>query len=642
MMMKILLAIVLMLQCGAGFSAVENEIVITIANITSPVGTARGYYRGDEGYFITTAIHALYFISFGSTTGRPVLVAGLPYLSGSHDGPFLYALLASPSRIVYYSDGDTNRLYMCESKNGILRVVDFAASIVTTMRNNNTVLRFEDTSGLSSLSNMDIALYDDRLYVSTYTMVYEVSGSSGGLSDIATTAVATAFTSLANYVSGLPASTLITSIAPYRNNLYVSLSHGKNLIVSTQLDPTSNKGVSFIAGNFSYTYSYPNIPPIARDGDASSAIVAFPVHLRVADKSNNRRLGKDDSYNVDIYFSEAFPATADYSSSFGSLTIRRCSITTQGKDTSAMISTIAGAAPNSNTTEYQFIGASGSYLDGPTTSAHFGFPISISLIGEEIAVCDYSSNALRLVTTTSALVPTLSPTPPSTTAGGDSNGIRSAHILVIWSTVSVALGLIFICFVLCMYNRPSSEADQSASDKDILMKKHDDKSFDCKPHPPKSPAALSVIKLTAATVTTKAANSIAAGRNLLRRMPSDNWREIPLSARDMESPTDAPKPDEADEDRASSSGDTHRLTLWEKLKGVGSISLLRLSWRRSREDSIDIMDMTADSNESPADKRWGMRDHSVSFEDVMAHNTEDKWHSRAWDEDLDESMVTAL
>ena len=207
----------------------------------------------------------------------------------------------------------------------------------------------------------------------------------------------------------------------------------------------------------------------------------------------------------------------------------------------------------------------------------------------------------------------------------------------------MALGLILLCFVLCLYNRSSSEADQSASDKVILMEKHDAESFDCKPHPPKSPAALSVIKLTAATVTTKAANSIAAGRNMLRRMPSDNWREIPLSARDMESPTDAPSPDEADEDKASDkSSNTYRPTLWERLKGVGSTPLLRLSWRQPRQDSIDIMDISVDSNESPADKRWGARDHSVSFEDVMAHDTEEKWHSRAWDEDLDESMVTAL
>jgi hypothetical protein len=233
----------------------EYHVKTIIKNITEPSGLALGYYKGSYGLFISsTSLLAIYFYDLLLQTYQ--LVAGVPYNNGNQDGQMLYSLFSSPTRLAF--DQLTNRLYVTERNNGIIRILDFNSDQVKTLyyysvtTNEDqseqrvlTLLQFEHSVQLGGdFPGLDIQYSpsNSMLYVVDTISLYQISAitiSSDGIY----IATLQEYTSLVAYMNskGYPIDEVlrscIYSVAPdvARNVLYVSVSYAKNVILQVSV-----------------------------------------------------------------------------------------------------------------------------------------------------------------------------------------------------------------------------------------------------------------------------------------------------------------------------------------------------------------------------------------------------------------------
>jgi hypothetical protein len=237
----------------------EYHVNTIIKNITEPSGLALGSYKGSDGLFISsTSLLAIYFYDPLLQTYQ--LVAGVPYNSGNQDGQMLYSLFTSPTRLAF--DQVTNRLYVTERNNGIIRVLDFNSDQVKTLYFYSTIsgedsslqsvltlLQFEHSVQLGGdFPGLDIqsSPTNSMLYVVDTISLYQISSII--ISDGIYIATLQKYQSLTEYMNskGYPIDEVlrscIYSVAPdvKRNVLYVSISYAKNVILQVSRSSLSS------------------------------------------------------------------------------------------------------------------------------------------------------------------------------------------------------------------------------------------------------------------------------------------------------------------------------------------------------------------------------------------------------------------
>lgn len=320
----------------------------------------QGIYASGGTLFVTDSFSLR---SISTATMAVTTIAGYRGVeAGAQDGAALSAGFYSVNAIV----SDLTSLYLVDSDNSLIREVDLASGVVTTLAGKNGVFGSVDGVGTSAEFNYPtgLARVGNHLYIvdSSNCTIRDLLISSG------------AVTTLAGTAGNCVGADGIGAAAGF-NYPWGITSDGSNLYVSDQSDGTIRKivissgVVTTLAGTSGMSGSADGIGPAAR--------FSYPAGITV------------DATGLNLYVSDS------------GYTLRKIVIST------GVVTTVAGQLGSS------------SWLDGLGTAGRVSVANQLSLRGSNILVPDIYNHALREFDTSTGALTTIagSPTVPNDVDG---------------------------------------------------------------------------------------------------------------------------------------------------------------------------------------------------------------------------------
>jgi hypothetical protein len=321
-----------------------------VSSLTSPIASITasepGTYQGQKGLFVSVG-NAIEFITYSaakecssniaSCSTSLIRVFGSSAASSDVDGNFMAAQVIEPGRMRY--DTTANVLYVTTKYNRLVRRIDLTAGLVETVRNAaGDKIQFD-----FSVVVMDIDVYGLSIIVSDGKNVYRLDRSASSY-------VRTRYSSLDVLIAYAEGKTYyITSVVavPGRNQLFVSVAYGLNVIIAIDIDPSvSSKLPTLMAGTLFPWDDLAKGPPVSVYGCGSTgSVLSFPSALTYVEDVDT------------IYFTEGYEVFDGLY--HGSLSVKSLSLSDQ------CVSPFAGI-------DFSAEGLSaGGYVDGVSSAAEF-------------------------------------------------------------------------------------------------------------------------------------------------------------------------------------------------------------------------------------------------------------------------------
>jgi hypothetical protein len=328
-----------------------------VSSLTSPIASIAasefGTYQNQKGFFVSVG-NSIQFLSYSSAKECSsdidscntsfIRVVGSSAASSEVDGNFTVAQLIEPGRMRY--DATSNILYVVTNDNRVVRRIDLNVGLVETVRNTaGDKFQFD-----FSIVVMDVDVYGSSIIVSDGNNLYRLDRNGSSY-------IGTRYSSLDVLIAYAEGETYyITSVAvvPGRNQLFVSVAYGLNMIIAIDIDPNlSSKLPTLIAGTLSPWDDFTQLPPVSVYGCGSAeSVLSFPSALTYVEDVDS------------IYFTEGYLAIDGLY--HGSLSVKSLSLSDQ------CVTPFAGI-------DFSAEGFSaGGYVDGVSTAAEFSALGSIS------------------------------------------------------------------------------------------------------------------------------------------------------------------------------------------------------------------------------------------------------------------------